>query len=550
MQQKPNSKIKKNPEEVYKEFLDDQTYKNGLDLFETVKTNNNFYHGKQWEGLNAPAIEKPVFNVIKPSVNYMVSMLMTDDIGISCEFQNAQDQRMAERIGDVLHKEINNVYEANSHGTMNRDSLTSCAIDGDTVRHHYWEPDTKTGYAYTGSIKIERVDNTNIVFGNHSTNDIQCQPYIILAMKVLTSDARELAKANGLDSDAIRPDDELSSYYNSEHESQDESKYTTVLLKYWKEGGKVHFMKCSSTAMIQKDTATEMELYPISYLSWEKTKHCCHGTSPVTAIIPNQVYINKVMALAMEYNKRMAFPKLIYDRTKLAEGWSNDVTRAVAVNGDPQQAVFSVFQSAPVNGQAIELVESTIAKTKDSLGVNDAALGNVRPDNTSAIVALQRASSQPLELQRMEFYQFIEDSVRIIADMMAAYYGVRYTEAQDETGDISVVPFDFGALSDMNLNLTVEIGQATYWSELMQVQTLDNMLAQQLIDPSQYLELLPDGYIPGRDKIIKKMAEQQQMQEQQQMMQEQQSAPQGQPANYQPVMDAMGQAVQAPMQMM
>ena len=49
--------IKKNPEDIYKEYTDDVSYKNGLDLFDNVKRNNNFYHGKQWEGLNAPSLE-------------------------------------------------------------------------------------------------------------------------------------------------------------------------------------------------------------------------------------------------------------------------------------------------------------------------------------------------------------------------------------------------------------------------------------------------------------------------------------------------------------
>lgn len=540
--------IKTEPEEVYREFTDDKTYKQGLNLFENVKTNNNFYHGKQWEGLNAPAIEKPVFNVLKPSVNYMTSMLMTDDIGISVELQNSQLlEQDIKKLEEVMQKEVNNVFEQNSIGYQNREAITSCAIDGDTVRHHYWDSEIKTGYDYVGGIRTERIDNTNIVFGNHSTSDIQSQPYIILAMKLLTSEVREMAKANGItDTDGIRPDDELATAYDDKY-NNDDSKYTTVLLKYWKQDGKVHFLKCTQTAMIQKETATDMELYPISYFTWEKVKHCCHGVSPLTAVIPNQVYINKVYALVMEYNKRMAFPKLIYDKTKLLGGWSNDVTKAVAVHGDPTQAVFSVFQNAPVNQQAIDIIESTIAKTKDSLGINDAALGNVKPDNTSAIVALQRASSQPLELQRMDFYQFIEDSVRIIVDMMAAYYGVRQTEVSDEMNNTATLPFDFSTLRSLNMNLSVEIGQATYWSELMQVQTLDNMLHQGLIDNAMYLELLPDGYIPGRDEIIRKMNEYQQQMMAQQMMgmaPQQGNAPQQGPVNQ------LTEAVQAPTQMM
>ena len=179
-------------------------------------------------------------------------------------------------------------------------------------------------------------------------------------------------------------------------------------------------------------------------------------------------------------------------------------------------------------------------KTKDSLGVYDAALGNAKPDNTSAIVALQRASSQPLELQRMDFYKFIEDSVRIIVDMMGAYYGVRQTEVMDEkSGNVLPVSFDFNQLQGLNFNLTVEIGQATYWSELVQVQTLDNMLSQQIIDTEMYLEFLPDGYIPNRDEIIKGIKERKAM------MQQMPVAPNGAPVQAQP-MQELAQAIGAP----
>lgn len=503
--------VEKSPEGIYREFTIDQEYKNRLALFDIVKKNNNFYHGKQWEGLNAPALEKPVFNVIKPAVNYLTSMLVTDDIGVNVEVNHSFGDEQSEVIKNVLRREVGNVFEANNIGYQNRESITSCAIDGDTVRHHYWDGSVETGYAYQGAIKMERIDNTNIIFGDCSTNDIQLQPYLILVSKLLTRDVRRMARQNGVANvDDIVADDEIANYYNDEHSSND-SRYTTVFLKYWKDdSGMVCFMKTTSRVVLVPESQTGLRLYPISYFSWEKVKHCCHGTSPVSAVIANQIYINKVMALAMEYNKRMAFPKLIYDKTKLTQGWSNDVTKAVAVNGDPREAVFSVFQAAPVNAQALELVESTINKTKDSLGIYDAALGNAKPDNTSAIVALQRASSQPLELQRMDFYQFIEDSVRIIVEMMGAYYGQRYTTVEME-GNTQAALYDFTQLSDMNLSLTVEIGQATYWSELMQVQTLDNMLSQQLINSMQYLELLPDGYIPGRDKIIKSMQEQQGM---------------------------------------
>jgi len=226
--------IKTEPNEIAKEYEDDKSFKSGLDLYETVKRNNNFYHGRQWEGLNAPAIEKPVFNVIKPSVNYLTSMLVTDDIGVKCEFaKNSANAHLEE----ILQKEVAHVFEQNNIGYQNRDSITACAIDGDTVRYHYWDPSIQTGHVYTGGIRMERLDNTGIVFGNRNTNDIQSQPWIILLIPMPTEEVKRMAKENGItDLESIRPDDELHGNYNSEH-TQNDNKTTTVLLKFWKENG-------------------------------------------------------------------------------------------------------------------------------------------------------------------------------------------------------------------------------------------------------------------------------------------------------------------------
>ena len=78
-----------------------------------------------------------------------------------------------------------------------------------------------------------------------------------------------------------------------------------------------------------------------------------------------------------------------------------------------------------MSNQVIGLIEKIIDYTRDTMGASDAALGNVRPDNTSAIIAVQKASESPLTLQRMDFYQFVEDYIRIMMDMMRVDYGAR-----------------------------------------------------------------------------------------------------------------------------
>ncbi|MEG1305072.1 MAG: hypothetical protein RSD19_05760, partial [Oscillospiraceae bacterium] len=53
-------------------------------------------------------------------------------------------------------------------------------------------------------------------------------------------------------------------------------------------------------------------------------------------------------------------------------------------------------------------------------------------------------------------------------------------------------------------DINVEIGAAAYWSELSQIQTLDNLYDKGLItDPEIYIEGIPDGYIKDKSKIVK-----------------------------------------------
>ena len=56
------------------------------------------------------------------------------------------------------------------------------------------------------------------------------------------------------------------------------------------------------------------------------------------------------------------------------------------------------------------------------------------------------------------------------------------------------------------MNLNIDIGQGSYWSELMQIQTLDNMMNKKIIpDALTYLESLPDGYVKNKQAIIEKI---------------------------------------------
>ena len=73
--------------------------------------------------------------------------------------------------------------------------------------------------------------------------------------------------------------------------------------------------------------------------------------------------------------------------------------------------------------------------------------------------------------------------------------------------------FDYGLLNKMPMALKLDVGASSYWSEMASVQTLDNLLMQDKITIEEYLERIPDGYIPKRQELIasRKQAAQQQM---------------------------------------
>ena len=178
--------------------------------------------------------------------------------------------------------------------------------------------------------------------------------------------------------------------------------------------------------------------------------------------------------------------------------------------------VAKTIDPAVISPQVSQFIELAVAMTKEFMGATDAALGNVRPDNTSAIIALQKASQVPMELTRQDLYQCIEDLGGVWLDLMRVYYGQRFVElplkreeaaALGEGMDkVSVMQmFDFNELEHTTLTLKLDVGGSAYWSEIAQINTLDNLLAQGKISVVDYLERIPGGYISNQQELIEKL---------------------------------------------
>ena len=67
---------KTSPQEIWNEYGDGQSYNSSIELVDTVKRNEKFYTDDQWCGVNAPDLDKPVFNLLKRVVSFFISSIV------------------------------------------------------------------------------------------------------------------------------------------------------------------------------------------------------------------------------------------------------------------------------------------------------------------------------------------------------------------------------------------------------------------------------------------------------------------------------------------
>ena len=513
------------PEQVQAEYQKMLGYNTAVNLDETVRANENFFIGKQWEGVDAKGLPTPVYNFLKQVVLFSVANITTDNIKmqatpLACE-RTPED---VERVAEIVNKEFDRLFEFNRVPNLVREYMRNAAVDGDSCLFTFWDDTVDAGFGLRGGIRTEIVDNMRVGFGNTACRDPQKQPYILIERREMTKELRRAAQEAGNPRwNDIQPDNEnhnTDSYKNS-------SERSTVLLRMWKERktGTVWACEVSGRVMLREPWDMGLRLYPVTWINWDYIPDSYHGQALVTGLIPNQIFVNKLFAMSMISLMTSAFPRTVYDKTRIPK-WNNAVGAAIGVNGGDVTGVAKIIDPAQISPQIAQFIQTSVDYTRQFLGATSAALGETRPDNTSAIIALQRAASIPSEITKQNLYKSIEDLGRIYLDFMAAYYGKRKVQvsmpdvgadilafAGKDPEELETVLFDYGILNDMPMALKLDVGASSYWSEMASVQTLDNLLMQNKITIEEYLERIPDGYIPKRQELIasRKQAAQQQM---------------------------------------
>lgn len=518
-----DGKYEPDPETGWAMYERGVSFKNALNIFDTVRVNENFYIGRQWEGVEANGLPTPQFNILKRVVGFITATITTDNLKVNASAlaKSPATDSLTDAVR-ILNDEFDALIEQNSIPALIREFTRNAAVDGDGCLYTYWDADVETGQTAKGAIRTEVIENTRVYFGNPNDRDVQSQPWIIIETREMVRNAKIRAKANG-----------ISTWRNiaadSENKATDNAKLTddkaTVLLLLWRDedDGKIYGYEFTKNSAIRESWCLDIKLYPISWLNWDFVHDSYHGQAMLTGLIPNQIFINKSYAMAMVSIMRTAFPKIIYDKTRI-KSIDNRVGGAIGVPGGDLNNAVKVVDPAAISPQISQFIQLAVEETEQSLGATSVALGDTRPDNTSAIIALQRAASTPTEITKQNLYKSVEELFRIYLEFIIGFYGKRIIDveppakvaeamqfARIAVPDEIQTEFDFGTLKDIPFNLKLEAGASSYYSEIAAMQTLDNLLMNKHISPVQYLERVPDGYVPGRRKLINELKRTEQM---------------------------------------
>lgn len=528
------------PEQVQAEYRQATDYKRQLGsrgLYEQNRINERFYSGDQWYGVNCGDSRPLVrYNVIKRIGDYKMAVVGAQPVSVrfaaegvpvtALSTQLVEGYRSALRQGqkpETLPAEAATQAMAAAltdyFGTtarrlkweeLKQRVLRNAYISGTGVLYTYWDPRIRTGlYAdeartapLCGDIAAEVLDIEQVYMGDPSVEDLQMQPYVIIAQRRSVSEIRRLAKANGCRRWAeVRGDD---------NEDKDGG-HATLLTRFWKEWDEagnavVRGVQVCGTVTVREPWELGIRLYPLSVFRWEEKRHQCYGESEIPYLIPNQIAINRTISAGVWSVMMMGMPMMLVNGDVVTGPVTNDPGQIIPVYGSGEEVRDAVRYVDPpaFSAQLDQNVQGLIRDTMAQAGVSTTLLGDIEPHNTSAIIAVREASLMPLTMMQNRFYSFVEDMARVWSEFWMAMYGNRSLKIAEEEG-VWYMPFDGAVCRDLLMSITVDAVSGDTYSDSRTVEMLDNLYVHGVINAKQYLSRLPKGTVPQMETLLQEV---------------------------------------------
>ena len=529
----------------------------------------DFYEGNQWPQATkrTKAMPRPVINVCAMIADNKKAGILSGNLKMIYQpaemfgdmLEKAeQGADMFTRFADYVSKELKQTKlddEAQSYATQL----------GTYIYHYYWDTTISGGMQtpYVGGLRAEMIHPKNCIVHNPMEYDIQKQKYVIIASCEPLESVRKLAKKNGIKTwDLIGKDTDMD-------DTEDlEISVCTVLTKYYRENGKVVWVKSTKESLVTNPTYWQpdsgkvkveelktdeeevaepdkgkkevdgyfrKQLYPIVFKWHKKRKNCAYGLGEIIQSIPNNKAINFSLGMMLLSVQQTAWPKMIQKMGALAnQQITNEPGEIVTDNTKGQGWGVKYLETPGFNSQTLLLTDKIIDLTRTTTGSTEVVTGEVLGANmaASAIIALQNQAKKPIEMYQKQMAKTYEDIGKIYEQFFKYYYNDgRMFSYTDDDNNQYVAQMYGSDYQDVDFSLSIEVGQAGTYSDSLTVSLLDNLVGTQTIDMDDYIELYPDNIMTFKPKLKRirerKLAEMQQQLAMQQMAQ--QGIPQTQP---------------------
>lgn len=500
-----------------------QLYEKGRNYHRLIGTytdtdrNYRMYNGDQWNGAKLGGIEPVQKNFIKPIVKYKVAVIHDNLYALNYSSQNYENpvfQRESKRYCDMLNRYAHNVWEQDKMDFKLRRITKDAAINDEGII--YVDFDQKKMRPVN-----EIVKKNDVYYGNENDDDIQTQPYILIRKRMSVSNAIEFALVHGMSEEKTRyivGDNDVFDE-SGEAAKQEVNDGVTVVYKFYKKDGTVHFSIATRYAEITKDNDTGLSLYPIAHFVWEEKEGSARGEGEVRYLIPNQIEVNKTEMRRLLTIKNQAYPIKVVDIDKVSNPSELDtVGGTVRTNGqavDDVRKIVGYIPPVQMSPDVVKFQEDMIQITRELAGAGETATGQVNPETASgrAILAVQQASQAPMTEQKETCKNFCEDIGRIWNEYLVVYSadGINMEEevTDERTNEktVQTVKIPQSVMKQLKATVKIDITPKGVYDKFAQEQTIENLLvkgyfnAQKLSELKAYVESLDDDSVAPKLKL-------------------------------------------------
>ena len=532
--------------DLYQKGID---YLNKRHIIRDTNQEWDFFCGDQWKGLKSGNITMPQFDFIHSNVMRLVTIVYSNRLAVT--YTDLEGRTEYQPIYDLLQIKFLEDWEQAKEDTAMRTTLKEANITGDGIQFF--------GHGDDAS-KMQRLDNTAVLYGDESEPDIQKQPYIIIHQRETVKSVRKQAEKNGLgqaEIDRIVSDSDTKEVIGNrqevdESEAAQNGKVTTLIYMTKNEEGTVCTMRCTNAVVYEpfhplQGEASEIDaqkgskprglrLYPLIKMSWELRPNDARGVSHVRKMIPNQIELNKLIARLSMASKNFCFPKLAYLDGAIQDIDALDVVGGkIAVQGTDVAEInklLTYIQPAQISNIPKQLMDDILQITQELSGSGENTLGQIELNRVaaSAINAVNERAESMLDDQVAQLAQFGEDFAKLMAELHIVYEPNGFTVEQpmkdpvtgqpmlDELGNPmkETVTITQEMLDSLMPAVRVDISKENSFNILARDKWLDDLVANGLIDLKTRVRMSSEGSPIPRNEML---AELDRMQKEQAAMQ-------------------------------